>query len=182
MRKLNGCAISALAATVCLVSSVAAQTGKVSGSLVVNGKKVPVQHVTAVTYDTASQGRMISVLVSDKPPDAKTFREYTRIGPGERYVPGLVTGAWVAMHNDDKAFSGLHFTIDAKRRAMLSEVLVGGRNNNFGILDDALVIEITSLTPRLVGRFRTKDAVADLGSQKVGIDLTFDAPVVEVGK
>jgi hypothetical protein len=183
MKKLNGCATAAaLAVTVALVSSVAAQAGKVSGSLVVNGKKIPVQHVSAVTYDTASQGRMISVLVSDKPPDPKTFREYTRIGPGERYVPGMVTGAWVAMHADDKAFSGFHFTIDGKRRAMLSEVLVGGRNNNFGILEDYLVVEITSVTPRVVGRLRTKDAVTDLGSTKVGIDLTFDAPVVEVGK
>jgi hypothetical protein len=97
-------------------------------------------------------------------------------------VPGMITGAWVTMHADDKMFSGFHFTIDSKRGVMLGEVLVGGRDRNFGVLDDALVLELTSLSPRIAGRLRTKDAVADLGSQKLGIDLTFDAPVIEVGK
>ena len=58
--------------------------------------------------------------------------------------------------------------------------MVGKRNENFGILEDYLVLELKSVTPRLVGRIRTKDPVVDLGSQKVGVDLTFDAPVSEV--
>lgn len=49
------------------VSTVMAQPGSVSGTLTVNGTTVAVRHVTAVTYDTPSPGRLISVLVSDKP-------------------------------------------------------------------------------------------------------------------
>jgi hypothetical protein len=158
------------------------QSGKASGTLVVNGKKVPIQHAYAVTYDTPNLGRVVSVLLSDKPMNPKMFQEYTRIGPGERYVPGLISGAWVTMHVDDKAFSGFHFTIKDKSQATLGEVLIGSRDDNFGVLDEVLVFEGKSLTPQLVGRIRTKDAVADLGSTKVGIDLTFDVPVVTIGK
>ena len=164
------------------VAFLEAQSGKVSGTLLVNGKKIAVQHVTAVTYDTPSPGRLVSVLVSDKPADPKTFREYTRIGPGERYVAGMITGAWVAMHTDDKMFSGFSFTIDTKRQIILNDVLVGSRDDNFSILEDYLVVELTSLTPRVIGRVRTKEPVVELNTEKIGIDLTFDAPVVEVGK
>lgn len=97
-------------------------------------------------------------------------------------MPGLVTGAWVTMHVDDKALSGFHFTIDAKDSVRLAEVLVGSRDDNFGVLDDALVFEATSREPRLAGRIRTKDPIADLGSAKMGIDITFDAAVVPLGK
>jgi hypothetical protein len=166
---------------ICVVT-LEAQSGKVSGTLTVNGKKIPIQHITAVSYDTPSPGRLVSVLVSDKPADPKTFREYTRIGPGERLVAGMITGAWVTMHADDKAFSGFSFTIDAKRRIILNDVLVGSRDDNFSFSDDYLTVELTSLTPRVTGRVRTKEPVVDLGSQKVSMDLTFDAPVVEVGK
>jgi hypothetical protein len=72
--------------------------------------------------------------------------------------------------------------ITPDRRIMLNDVLVGERNDNFSIIDDALVLELTSTSPRVAGRIRTKDPVADLGSQKVGIDLTFDAPVVSLGQ
>jgi hypothetical protein len=68
---------------------------------------------------------MISVLISDKPANPKTFQEYTSIGAGEKYVPGIVTATWVAMHSDDKAFQGFSFTIDPKQRVMLNDVLVG---------------------------------------------------------
>ena len=159
-----------------------APSGKVSGTLLVNGKKVPIQHIAAVTYDTPSPGRLVSVLVSDKPMDPKLFREYTRIGPGERYVAGMITGAWVTMHVDDKAFSGFQFTFEPKGRLILNDVMVGTRDENFSILEDYLVLELKSGPPRLAGRLRTKEAIVDLGSQKVGIDLTFEAPVSEVGK
>jgi len=172
----------AVVLSVIVVATLEAQSGKVSGTLVVNGKKVPIQHISAVTYDTPSPGRLVSVLVSDKPADPKTFREYTRIGPGERYVAGLITGAWVTMHTDDKAFSGFSFTIDAKRRIILNDVLVGARDDNFSFSDDYLVVELSSLTPRVTGRVRTKEAVVTLNTEKIGMDLTFDAPVVEVGK
>jgi hypothetical protein len=160
---------------------VVAQAGKVSGTLAVDGKKVPVQHIAAVTYDTPSQGRLISVLLSDKPPDAKTFNEYTRIGPGERYVAGIIRGAWVAMHMDNE-LSGFTFTIDAQKRLMLNDFLVGGKGKVFGVTDDAYVLEVTATSPRLVGRLRTKDAVYDTGSGKVSLDVTFDTPVTVIGK
>ena len=122
------------------------------------------------------------MLVSDKAVDPKKFAEYTRIGPGESYVPGLVTGAWVTLHADDKALSGFQFTIDKKKRLMLNDVLVGARSDNFSVIDDELVLELTSTTPRVVGRLRTKQPVIEAGSVKLGIDLTFDAPVVSIGK
>lgn len=163
-------------------TTIETQSGKASGTLVVNGKKVPIQHAYAVAYDTPNLGRVVSVLLSDKPMNPKLFQEYTRIGPGERFVPGIISGAWVTMHVDDKAFSGFHFTINAKGQAMLGEVLIGSRDDNFGVMDDVLVLEAKSLAPQVSGRIRTKDAVADLGSTKVGIDLTFDTPVVTIGK
>lgn len=164
-------------------TAMAGDAGRVSGTLVVNGTKVAVQHITAVTYDTPSPGRLISVLVSDKPADPKTFQEYTRIGSGEQIVAGLVTGAWVAMHAEDKAFSGFSFTLDKQNRVILDDVLVGtSRDANFSILEDYLVVEVTSTAPRLAGRIRTKEPTIELSTEKVGIDLTFDVPVAELGK
>jgi hypothetical protein len=157
------------------------QAGKVSGTLTVDGKKIALQHIVAVTYDTPSQGRLISVLLSDRQADAKKFQEYTRIGPGERYVAGIIRGAWVAMHGEGD-LSGFTFTMAADKRLMLNDVLVGGRNGFFGLLDDALVFEATAVAPRLAGRIRTKEPVHDNGSNKVSLDATFDAPVTLIGK
>ncbi len=70
-------------------------------------KDVPLQHISAVTYDTPSQGRLISILASDKPPDHKKFVEY--VGPDEKPVPGMVTGAWTALHAEDRPFAQVAF-------------------------------------------------------------------------
>jgi hypothetical protein len=94
----------------------------------------------------------------------------------------MITGAWVTMHADDKAFQGFSFTLNAEKRVILDDVLVGTREDNFSILDDYLVVEVTSTTPRLVGRIRTKEPMMELNTQKVGIDFTFDVPVTEVGR
>jgi hypothetical protein len=180
---LRGSAALALAGMTFWGTAMAGDAGKVSGTLVVNGTTVPVKHITAVTYDTPSPGRLISVLVSDKPVDPKTFQDYTRIGPGEKVVAGLVTGAWVAMHAEDKSLSGFSFTLDKQNRVILDDVLVGkSREDNFGILEDYLVVEVTSTAPRLVGRIRTKEPMMELNTEKVGLDLTFDVPVAELGK
>ena len=175
MRLLTGVGMVA----VCAVALIEAQAGQVSGTFTVNGKPLKLTAISAVTYDTASQGRMVSVLASDKPADAKKFQEYTRIGPAEKYVPGMITGAWVSMQAEDK-LAGFQFTFNNEQKLVLNDVLVGTRNGNFGILEDYLVLELKSVTPRLVGRIRTKDPVVDLGSQNIGIDLTFDAPVSDV--
>jgi hypothetical protein len=79
-------------------------------------------------------------------------------------------------------FSGFHFTIDAKRGVSLGEMLVGSRANSFGVLDELLVLETKSVSPQLSGRIRTKEPVADLGSHKLSVDLSFDAPVMILGK
>ena len=180
----RGLVASAVAMAVVTIGApaVAAEGGTVSGTLVVNGTTVPVKHITAVTYDTPSPGRLISVLVSDKPADPKAFQDYTRIGPGEKIVAGLVTGAWVTMHADDKALSGFSFTLDKQNRVILDDVLVGTRDDNFSILEDYLVVEVTSTTPRLVGRIRTREPMIELNTEKVGIDLAFDVAVAELGK
>ena len=164
----------------CSSSSLYAQPAKVAGTLTVNATKIPLQHIMAVSYETPSQGRVISVLVSDKPVNPKTFQDYTRIGPGEKYVPGMVTGAWVTMHND-KELSGFSFTIRADRTMMLNDVLVGGDANRFGLINEYLVLEITSNAPRISGRVRTKDPIV-AATQKVGLDVTFDAAVTSLGK
>ena len=86
------------------------------------------------------------------------------------------------MHADDKAFQGFSFTLDSQKLVILDDVLVGTREDNFSILDDYLVAEVTATTPRLVGRIRTKEPMLELNTEKVGIDLTFDVPVAEVAR
>jgi hypothetical protein len=39
------------------------------------------------------------------------------------------------------------------------------------------VVEVTSTSPRLVGRIRTKTPIVDAGSTKAGLDATFDLAV-----
>ena len=141
MRQLLGAGMVALGA----IALIEAQAGQVSGTFTVNGKPVKLTNISAVTYDTASQGRMVSVLASDKPADPKTFQEYTRIGATEKHVPGMITGAWVTMHADDKAFSGFQFTFNSEQKLILNDVLVGTRDQNFGI-EDYLVLELKSVT------------------------------------
>ena len=145
----------------CSSSSLYAQPAKVAGTLTVNATKIPLQHILAVSYETPSQGRVISVLVSDKPVNPKTFQEYTRIGPGEKYVPGMVTGAWVTMHND-KELSGFSFTLRADRTLMLSDVLVGGDANRFGLTNEYPVLDI------YVERAADFRPGADQGSHRLG--------------
>ena len=118
------------------------------------------------------------MLFSDKPVNQKKFREYTTLAPGQPYVSGLITGAFVTLHDDDKELSGVVLTIDAKRSPSV-EMLVTGSANRVVILDFSLDVQLTSLTPRVVGRVRTKEPVGD---EKVTVDLTFDAPVTALGK
>jgi hypothetical protein len=156
-----------------------AQTAKVSGTIVVNATTIAPTAVSAVAYK-APNGQLISVLVSDKAADRKEFLERTKVGPGEPLVSGIFEGAWKSLHLE-KALSGFVFTITSDRRIVSNEFLVGG-DDAFSISPDDLVLELTSTAPRLTGRIRTKEPTVDLGSQKVGLDLTFDVPVGEPGK
>jgi hypothetical protein len=96
-------------------------------------------------------------------------------------VAGIIEGAWKSMHFDGK-LSGFVFTIDANKKILSNEFLVGGKDDAFSISPDDLVLELTSTAPRLAGRVRTTESVLSLGSQKVGLDVTFDVLVGEPGK
>ena len=60
--------------SLCAVPAIS-QSGKASGTFVVDGKKLSLQNVSAVSYDTPNLGRVVSVLLSDKPVNLKTFQE-----------------------------------------------------------------------------------------------------------
>ena len=156
------------------------QAPTVTGTIVVGSTKVAPKSAVAVGY-TAPNGRMISVLVSDKPADRKEFAELTKVGANEPLVAGIIEGAWKSMFFERK-FSGFVFTVNADRKILSNEFLVGGKDDAFSIPDDDLVLELTSTSPRVAGRIRTKEPVLSLGTQKVGLDVTFDVAVGEPGK
>jgi hypothetical protein len=162
-------------------TTLAAQTpAPTNGSLTVDRTKVMLRAASAVAYPGAT-GRFVSVLLSDKAADPKTFAEYTRIGAGERYVPGTFEGAWAGMHLE-KGFSGFTFSVDAGNQILTNQILAGGQDNMFTLSPDDLVLEVTSVSPRFSGRIRTKEAVLDLGERTVSLDATFDVDAREAGK
>lgn len=157
-------------------TSLTAQTrAPATGTLIVNENKVTVQSSSAVSYPGGT-GRFVSVLLSDKPANPSTFAEYTRIGAGERYVPGTFEGAWAGMHLE-KEFSGFTFTIDKDNNILTNQVLVGGQNRIFSLSPDDLVLEVTSVSPRFIGRIRSKQALLELGEYKLSLDAVFNVMV-----
>jgi hypothetical protein len=164
-----------------VATSLAAQTpGAATGTLTVDKTKVTLQSASAVSYPGGT-GRFVSVLLSDKAANPKTFAEYTRIGAGERYVPGTFEGAWASLHME-KGFSGFTFSIDTKNQILTNQILVGGKDKIFTLASDDLMLEVKTMSPRFTGRIRSKQAVLDLGEQKVSLDATFDVGVTEAGK
>lgn len=145
------------------------------GTLTVDKTRVTLQAASAVSYPGGT-GRYVSVLLSDKSANQKTFAEYTRIGAGERYVPGTFEGAWAAMHIE-KELSGFSFTIDSNNQILTNQILLGGQDAVFSLSSDDLVLEITRTSPRLTGRIRSKQPVLDLGDRKVSLNATFDVAV-----
>ena len=163
--------VSLVAATV----SLPAQGDKVQGTVTVGTTKITLTSGMAVAYK-ASNGQLISVVLSDKPADAKEFAADTKTGPGEPLVAGVFEGAWKSQHIAKK-LSGITFTIGPKG-LMSEEFLVGGRNNTFSISPDEYVLEVKSRSPRLVGTLKTKTPAVDVGGgRKVGLDATFDLAV-----
>ena len=160
-------------------TNLAAQT-PAAGTLTVDNIKVTLQSAAAVSYPGGT-GRFVSVLLSDKAANPTTFAEYTRIGAGERYVPGTFEGAWASMHME-KAFSGFSFSIDTKHQVLTNQILLGGQDGIFTLASDDLLLEVTSVSPRFTGRIRTKQSVLDLGAHKVSLDATFSVAVKEAGK
>jgi len=154
--------------------SLPAQGDTVQGLATVGTTRVPLSYGMAVAY-TASNGPLISVLLSDEPADAKEFAQDTKAGPGEPLVAGLFEGAWLSQHIAKK-LSGVTFTI-GPNGLMLDTLLVGGRNNTFTIGNDYYLLELKSRSPRLVGTLKTHPPVVNLDGRKVGVDAFFDMAV-----
>jgi len=164
-----------------LATSLAAQKpASVTGTLTVNKTQVTLKSGSAVSYPGGT-GRFVSVLLSDKVPNKKTFAEYTNIGANERYVPGIPEGAWASLHME-KGFSGFTFSIDTRHAILTNQILVGGKDGIFTLSPDDLVLEVKTVSPRFTGRIRNKEAVLDLGEYKVSLDAPFDVMVTAVGK
>ena len=174
MTRLGRWGLVAVAA-VTLTQVMSAQTDTVKGTATVGATKVSLTSGMAVSY-TAPNGQLISVLLSDKPADKKTFATDTKTGPGEPLMSGLFEGAWKSQHIGNK-LSGFVFTLNADKKVFGEEFLVGGRNNTFSLNAEEYVIEVKSTSPRLVGRIRTRTPIVDTGSIKAGLDATFDLAV-----
>ena len=167
--------ILACAGLVAVSLSLPAQSDTVQGTVTAGTTKVALTAGMAVAYK-ASNGQLISVVLSDKPADAKAFAEDTKTGPGEPLVPGTFEGAWKSQHIGKK-LSGVTFTI-GPNGLLSEEFLVGGRNNTFSISDDNYVLEVKSRSPRLVGTIKTKTPTVDLGGGRTaGLNATFDLAV-----
>lgn len=167
-------AVVAVAVVVAASPSLRGQGGTAKGTVMVDAEKVALMTAAAVSFKAAN-GLMTVVLLSDKPPDAKSFAEDTRIGAGEAYVPGIISGAWKSQHFT-KRFAGFTFTFTDAGKIVDDEILMGGKNKTFSLGSDEYVLELTAKGPKLAGRIRTKTPVVDVG-RKVGLDVTFDAPV-----
>jgi hypothetical protein len=90
-----------------VTTNLAAQTPtSVTGTLTVDTTTVKLNSASAFSYPGGTGG-YVSVLLSDKPANPKSFAEYTRMGAGERYRPATHK-AW-AIHADGG--SGLTFSV-----------------------------------------------------------------------
>lgn len=166
-----------------VATSIAAQTpAPVTGTLTVDKTTVTLLSAAAVSYPDGS-GLAVSVLLSDKAANPKTFAEFTRIGAGERYRPATFMQAWSTIHSEH-GLSGLTFSVSANATNQVDTnlILVGGLKKMFGLSPDDLLLEVKSVSPRVTGRIRTKQAVLDLGATKVSLDATFDIAVTVAGK
>src|SRR5262245_24247714 len=130
-----------------------AQGDKVQGTASAGSTKVTLAHGMAVAYKSPN-GQLISIVLADKPVDAKAFAEDTKTGAGEPLVPGLFGGAWKSQHIGKK-LSGVTFTI-GPAGLMDEEFLIGGRNNTFSIGDGEYVLDVKSRSPRVIGTIKTK--------------------------
>jgi hypothetical protein len=163
------------AGAVAAALSLQAQGDTVQGIATVGKEKVTLSDGMAVAY-TAPNGALISVVLADKPVDAKAFAEDTKTGAGEALVAGLFQGAWKSQHIAKK-LSGITFTI-GPNGLMDEEFLVGGRNNTFSLGNENYVLTVTSRSPRLVGTIKTKAPAIDPGNGKsAGLDAMFDLAV-----
>ena len=174
MARFSGWRAAMAVAVVAATQVMWAQADTVKGIATVGTAKITLTSGMAVSY-TSPIGPLVSVLLSDKPADQREFATDTRTGAGEPLVAGIFEGAWKSQHIGKK-LTGFTFSIGAKNNIISEEFLFGGKNNTFSIGDE-YVIEVTSKSPRLVGRIRTKTPIIDAGSTKAGLDATFDLAV-----
>ncbi len=152
--------IAMLIGTVLAGAAMVTSAAGTAGTLTVNGKKTTLTTSTAFSYaSTTEPGRNISVLISDKAPQNRVFRERMIFGPGEKLVPGLFEGAWKSMHFE-KAFEG------------------GGLNKTFSLSTYDLTLDLKEFGPRISGSIRTSSPV-EAGGLTCAFDVTFDAAVVD---
>lgn len=162
-------------AAIATTLSLRAQGDKVQGTATLGKTKVTLTTGMAVDFK-APNGQLLSVVLTDKPVDAKEFAGDTRTGPGEALVFGLFEGAWKSQHIGKK-FSGFTFTIGPN--GLMSETyLIGGRDNMFSIGNEQYALDVKSRTPRLVGTIKTKTPTVDMGAgRSAGLDASFDLAV-----
>jgi hypothetical protein len=154
--------------------------GTVKGTLTLDGKKIELKHATAYTYDsTVAPGKKnVSLLLSDKPVSEKAFKENFVWRSGEPLVPGLFEGAWKSLHME-KALDGVAITFGPDGRVMMLAVLAGGQDKMFDMMGSDFAAEVKS-GPRLVGKVRTATDPVDTGSNKVGLQASFDVPATNL--
>jgi hypothetical protein len=155
--------------------------GTVTGTLTIDGKKIPLKHAAAYTYDsTMAPGKKnVSLLLSDRPVAEKAFKENFVWRSGEPLVPGLFEGAWKSLHME-KALDGVAITFGPEGKVMMLSVLVGGQEKMFDMMGSDFGAELKSTGPRLVGKVRTTTDPVDTGSQKVGLQASFDVPATNL--
>lgn len=155
--------------------------GSVTGTVTIDGKKIPLKHAAAYTYDsTMAPGKKnVSLLLSDRPVSEKAFKENFVWRSGEPLVPGLFEGAWKSLHME-KALDGVAITFGPDGKVMMLAVLAGGQDKMFDMMGSDFVAEVKSAGPRLVGKVRTATDPVDTGAQKVGLQTTFDVPATNL--
>jgi hypothetical protein len=121
--------------------------------------KVTIASAMAVGYK-APNGQLITVLLSDKPANAKESATDTRIGAGESFFEG----AWKSQHAG-KRLAGFMFTIGPKGTLMTEEFLVGGQNNTFMIGSAEYVLDLKSTSPSARSRRRSRRLTSGAGAR-----------------
>jgi hypothetical protein len=153
---------------------------KVTGTMTLDKNRIPLQHVYAYGYAGLEPSKKnISLLFSDRPMNEKIFRERVLVGPGEPLVSGLVEGAWKSMHFE-KMFQGFVITINSEKRIIGNEVLVGGNNATFSLSSSDFVFEPKTFDTRISGRIRTATETMEAGDHVFGLDVSFDARVIDL--
>ena len=150
-----------------------------SGSATVNGTRITLAHVAAYSTPAIDDPtkKFVSILVSDKPLSEEAFRKGITANPP---MPLHVTGAWSALHRYDKAFEGLYFTVGPDGQISNDGILIGDVDAAVSLSRSGLLsTDLKRDGGRVRGQVKTTREVQSSGTA-VALDVTFDAPVVEL--